>query len=56
MNLTWTVILIQNGAIQQKLTASTKKEAHRLIPWTKINAGKGRIQKLPGHIYLVSYS
>lgn len=44
----WKVIII-SGSGQQKLEAKTKRECHKLIPWTRLSS----IQKLPGRIYLV---
>lgn len=51
----WKVHIIMGQSIQ-KFTAETKKQALALIPWTKIQSGKGRIQRLEDHIYLVTVS
>jgi hypothetical protein len=51
----WTLILIV-GQGRQQFTANTKKEIHKMIPWTRIAGGKGRIQRLPGQTYLVAYN
>jgi hypothetical protein len=48
--MTWTISIVQGQGVQ-KLTANTKKEALKLIQWSKLN----RIQRLEGHVYLVSY-
>lgn len=45
------VIIVTQNAMNM-LKADTKKEALALVPWTKINGGKGSIQKIEGRTWV----
>jgi len=38
-------VLIVNKIGSKKLEASTKREALKLVPWSELKGGSGRIQK-----------
>jgi hypothetical protein len=45
------VIIVTPGGINT-LKADTKREALGLVPWTRINGGKGSIQKIEGRTWV----